>query len=198
MPTEQDNGDTRRRTAGRGIQNMSRDGAGHKIHFLSGSCPKSVARTNLSIRKCVIFRCSAAAISNSWLSSFGNLACNKANNSVAEIPEADEEIVESLKSLEKVRHMSGRVFLRDGQPMNSIRKAFNTAKRKAGLDSLVFHDLRGIAATNLLRAMGDQKLAMSITGHKTPAVFQRYVRVTEERQKELMDRMTKMVKQSEV
>jgi hypothetical protein len=43
------------------------------------------------------------------------------------------------------------------------------------MENLVFHDLRGIAATNLLRAMGDQKLAMSITKHKTHAVFQRYV-----------------------
>jgi hypothetical protein len=42
--------------------------------------------------------------------------------------------------------------------------------------------------------MGYQKLAMSITGHKTPAVFQRYVRVTAERQKELMDEMTEMVR----
>jgi integrase len=115
------------------------------------------------------------------------------NNSARNVP-INEEIVETLKSLAKVRHVSGRVFLRGGQPINSIRKPFNTAKKKAGLEKLVFHDLRGIAATNLLRAMGDQKLAMSITGHKTPAVFQRYVRVTEERQKELMDRMTKMVR----
>jgi integrase len=39
---------------------------------------------------------------------------------------------------------------------------------------LIFHDLRRSAVRGLIRAGVTQKTAMTITGHETIAVFQRY------------------------
>jgi integrase len=73
-----------------------------------------------------------------------------------------------------VRCATGHVFHRNGQPIRSIRGAFDTACREAGLTDFHFHDLRHTAVTNMRRAGIDPLTAMKITGHKTMAVFQRY------------------------
>jgi integrase len=73
-----------------------------------------------------------------------------------------------------VRCATGHVFHRNGQPMRSIRGAFEKACREAGLTDFHFHDLRHTAVTNMRRAGIDPLTAMKMTGHKTMAVFQRY------------------------
>ena len=73
-----------------------------------------------------------------------------------------------------VRSATGHVFHRNGQPIKSIRGAFDRACREAGLIDFHFHDLRHTAVTNMRRAGVDPLTAMKITGHKTMAVFQRY------------------------
>jgi integrase len=73
-----------------------------------------------------------------------------------------------------VRCATGHVFHRNGQPIKSIRGAFDGACREAGLIDFHFHDLRHTAVTNMRRAGVDPLTAMKITGHKTMAVFQRY------------------------
>jgi integrase len=73
-----------------------------------------------------------------------------------------------------VRCTTGHVFHRNGQPIKSIRGAFDRACREANLTDFHFHDLRHTAVTNMRRAGVDPLTAMKITGHKTMAVFQRY------------------------
>jgi integrase len=73
-----------------------------------------------------------------------------------------------------IRCATGHVFHRNGQPIKSIRGAFDGACQKAGLTDFHFHDLRHTAVTNMRRAGVDALTAMKITGHKTMAVFQRY------------------------
>ena len=47
-------------------------------------------------------------------------------------------------------------------------------RRKANLRGKLFHDLRRTAARDMIRAGVSQPVVMSITGHRTVSMFQRY------------------------
>ncbi len=67
------------------------------------------------------------------------------------------------------------VFHRDGEPVAGIYKVWKEATEKAGCPDLLLHDFRRGAVRRLSRCPGiSQELAMKLTGHKTPSVFQRY------------------------
>jgi integrase len=86
----------------------------------------------------------------------------------------------ALVEIAKVRRLdTNRVFLYEGKPIHSIKTAFRTAVRKAGIRDLRFHDLRHCAATNLRRAGVDTVTAMKIVGHKSERMHKRYNSVQE-------------------
>lgn len=69
------------------------------------------------------------------------------------------------------------VFLRDtGAAMGLFRKSWKTAceNEKVKLDGLWVHDLRRSAIRNLMASGISQSVVMSISGHRTIAVFNRY------------------------
>jgi integrase len=60
------------------------------------------------------------------------------------------------------------------RPVKSFRKNWARATAAAGCSGLLFHDLRRTGVRNLVRAGVTEKVAMTITGHKTRQVFERY------------------------
>jgi len=73
-------------------------------------------------------------------------------------------------------HLSGRHI---GLPVADLRKTWARATRKAGKPGVLFHDLRRSAVKGLVAAGVSEKVAMTITGHKTRSVFDRYHIVSE-------------------
>jgi integrase len=79
-----------------------------------------------------------------------------------------------LEGIKRANPDAEYVFLRNGAPVGSFRKAWTIATKRAGLEGFLFHDLRRSAARNLVRAGVPRSIAMKITGHKTESVFERY------------------------
>jgi len=68
-----------------------------------------------------------------------------------------------------------RLFVwEDGSPVKDFRGSWEVACKAAGLPELLFHDLRRTAVRNMIRAGVPAKVAMEISGHRTPAMLWRY------------------------
>ena len=66
------------------------------------------------------------------------------------------------------------VFHESGVPVGDFRKAWASACKSAKVPGSLFHDLRRTAVRNMIRAGVPQTVAMSISGHRTIAMFNRY------------------------
>jgi len=95
------------------------------------------------------------------------------------------------------------VFQYRGKPFKDFRQGWDEAVRRAGLvdengkPKLLFHDLRRSAVRNLLRGGVPEKVAMSITGHRTRAVFDRYHIVSESDLRTAITRLSGYISQQE-
>jgi len=92
------------------------------------------------------------------------------NGEPRKVPFLSKEVKEIFeRRVGNPRRIHGRVFR-----IGSIRKAFETACNKLGIEDLHFHDFRHTAATNMRKAGVDAATIMKICGWKDVSVFLRY------------------------
>jgi integrase len=66
------------------------------------------------------------------------------------------------------------VFQRNGRRIGDFKRAWRTACLVSGHPSLLVPDFRRTTVRNLTRARVPEKIAMTMIGHKTRSVFDRY------------------------
>jgi integrase len=92
----------------------------------------------------------------------------------------DGELLEIIERAKQKQLLTcPNVFHEGGRPIGSFRKAWKTACKAAGLGGIIVHDLRRSAVRNMVRAGIHERVAMSLSGHKTRSVFDRYNIVSE-------------------
>ncbi|SRR5665213_779379 len=106
-----------------------------------------------------------------------------------EIP-IDERLMDILKRVPKTLGFP-YLFSYRGKKMKFARTGFRRVCAQAGLAGFHFHDLRHCAVTNMRKAGVPESVIMSVSGHKTNAVFRRYDQIDRSDRKEALERVRK-------
>ncbi len=101
-----------------------------------------------------------------------------------ELPELERLLRSRRRKTLEIERRIGQtiplVFHRLGEPIRGFRRSWRRAARLAGVPDLVFHDLRRVAAANLVRAHVPIRVAMELMQHRTRSMFDRYAILNEE------------------
>ncbi|MEJ5226855.1 site-specific integrase [Thermodesulfovibrio sp.] len=102
-------------------------------------------------------------------------------------------ISDSLKALFKQLHSQRRlntdyVFVNPdtGKRYHNLKRSFNTACRKAGIQDFHFHDLRHTFASHLVMSGADLKTVQELLGHKSLTMTLRYSHLSQAHKREAL------------
>jgi len=80
---------------------------------------------------------------------------------------------------------------KNGERYGNVRKAFEGAKRRAGIVDFRFHDLRHTFASHLVMAGIDLRTVQELLGHKSFEMTLRYAHLSPEHKKAALDTLGK-------
>jgi integrase/recombinase XerD len=90
--------------------------------------------------------------------------------------ELREVFLEIKEEQKRITNLGGYVFTRkNGQPVKSIRMAFEFARKEAKLKNIVPHDLRRTAITRWSELGIPRDMVMAASGHKPANAHDRYL-----------------------
>lgn len=78
---------------------------------------------------------------------------------------------------------------REGRPYREIKNGFNSAKRRAGLLWLHFHDLRHTFSSHLISSGENLTVIRELLGHKSYAMTLRYAHLSKDRKVQAVERL---------
>jgi len=94
------------------------------------------------------------------------------------------------RSLLAIRRIPGSPWVfckKNGERYGNVRKAFEGAKKRAGITDFRFHDLRHTFASHLVMAGVDLKTVQELLGHKSFEMTLRYAHLSPEHKKAALD-----------
>ncbi len=119
----------------------------------------------------------------------GTIRLDDSKNGEARQAPMTGPVRELLRECIRGKGPNDAVFSRHGKPVKNFRKAWQTVCVAAGVPTLTFHDLRRTAVRNMVRWGIAERVAMTISGHKTRSIFDRYNIVSEADQREAARKM---------
>jgi len=78
-----------------------------------------------------------------------------------------------------------------GKPLTTVKRAFKSACRRAGIEGLRFHDMRHTFGTRLIQSGVDIETVRDLMGHHSISVTQRYLHTNEKRRRDAVESLSR-------
>jgi integrase len=108
------------------------------------------------------------------------------NGERREIP-MNDIVYKTLLAVRKIPDSSWVFCKKNGERYGNVRKAFEGAKKRAGIVDFRFHDLRHTFASHLVMAGVDLKTVQELLGHKSFEMTLRYAHLSPDHKKTALD-----------